>query len=282
MAERARPRRAKPGRAIESEDSSYLLANAIKLGISYTIARSSTEVLRPLTPRDFKASCKERFPPGGGDKTPAHGGEDFVFKEYAPQAFRQIREHFGVDPSRFILSLGGEKALRSLASKGKSGASFLGTHDGSLLAKSVSKREARFLVAALPSLYVHLLLQPATLLVKILGLYRVKLASGSMRFVVMENILPAVPVERYDLKGSTLGRAASSMEKGDVHGVRKDLDFHHIVRLPPDLHRFVERSIRADCDLLVSFQVIDYSLLVGFLCARETEVAAACRVDPPD
>lgn len=126
---------------------------AIKLGIAYSVSRASAEPIRELGLSDFMQQVKRKFPPAGSRHTPRHSGEDFVFKDYAPAAFRQLREHFGVSAADYALSIAGEHPLRELGNPGKSGSCFYLTHDSRYLIKTVSKKECKFLRAALPNYY---------------------------------------------------------------------------------------------------------------------------------
>ena len=42
----------------------------------------------------------------GSNLTPAHHYSDFLFKTYAPFAFRYFRELFGIQPDDFLVSTG--------------------------------------------------------------------------------------------------------------------------------------------------------------------------------
>lgn len=67
--------------------------------------------------------------------------------------------------------------------------------------------------------------------------------------------------ERYDLKGSWIGRGGKILKKrGEV---LKDLDVRERFHLAPEDARRVSRQLREDIDFLASNNVIDYSLLVG-------------------
>eukprot|EP01126_Amoeba_proteus_P062377 TRINITY_DN8470_c0_g1_i2.p1 TRINITY_DN8470_c0_g1~~TRINITY_DN8470_c0_g1_i2.p1 ORF type:complete len:234 (-),score=62.78 TRINITY_DN8470_c0_g1_i2:61-762(-) len=90
---------------------------------------------------------------------------------------------------------------------------------------------------------------------------------GVTRFVIMNNVFntPYDPVEKYDLKGSTLGRSVP--EKKRKEGViLKDLDIKQMDRklyLPEDLKDKFVRQLKKDTDFLAAYKVMDYSLLLG-------------------
>ena len=100
----------------------------------------------------------------------------------------------------------------------------------------------------------------------------------------MNNLMPDdLPIhEKFDLKGSTLGRYATEAEKKDPNVTLKDLDFklalslpQHVhakmqhqleVRLPPRTARPLPRrtpdarTTQVDCNLLRTLHIMDYSL----------------------
>ena len=106
-------------------------------------------------------------------------------------------------------------------------------------------------------------------------------------FVVMNAVFPAEASrfisERFDLKGSTVGREVSEEElkKKGSHPVLKDLDLAREVQLVRSMEKgsastqnyginigahaksALLSQLRQDVKLLVECQVMDYSLLVG-------------------
>eukprot|EP00966_Prymnesium_polylepis_P181073 4194150-Prymnesium_polylepis.1 len=52
--------------------------------------------------------------------------------------------------------------------------------------------------------------------------------------------------EKYDLKGSTLGRWATEAEKQDPNVTLKDLDFKHRIALSPKKYAMLRAQIEAD------------------------------------
>merc|ERR1712176_568353 len=62
--------------------------------------------------------------------------------------------------------------------------------------------------------------------------------------------------KKFDLKGSRVGREASESDKKKLFPVLKDLHFG------PHKDRIL-KQLQVDCELLTSFNMMDYSLLVG-------------------
>ncbi|KAL1424067.1 hypothetical protein MTO96_003692 [Rhipicephalus appendiculatus] len=110
---------------------------------------------------------------------------------------------------------------------------------------------------------------PRTLLPKFYGLYCYQCGGKSVRVVVMNNLLPSVvPMhQKFDLKGSTFKRKASKHERSKRFPTFKDLDFleQHPdgILLETDTYNALMKTIQRDCQVLESFRIMDYSLLIG-------------------
>ena len=113
-----------------------------------------------------------------------------------------------------MLSIASEYVLVEMFTNSKSGSFFFYSADCRFILKTCSKREAAFLIM-LPNYHAHLMENRFTLLCRFFGLHRVTPRRASVYFVVMGNVFPIDrPVhERYDLKGSTLGRETTSAER---------------------------------------------------------------------
>mmetsp|Transcript_11836 Transcript_11836/g.19937 ORF Transcript_11836/g.19937 Transcript_11836/m.19937 type:complete len:605 (+) Transcript_11836:49-1863(+) len=261
---KVRHRKVKQGVTIFKGHPSWNIMMNLKLGIAYTVGRLGSNVNRPLTSKDFKTVFKQVFPPEGSATTPAHSTSVFTIKDHAPLAFRHLREHFGVDERDYIVSLSGEHSLRELGTPGKSGAVFYLSEDYKFLFKTVSKKESKFLRRMLPNYYAHALRSTSTLLPRFFGLFRITTAAKrNIRMVVMNNLLPEETSihEKFDLKGSTLGRYATESERKDPNVTLKDLDFQHMLRLPPKKMEALSAQLESDCDWLRALRIMDYSLL---------------------
>ena len=242
------------------------------MGIRTATGKFANLPARDLTAADFDQKWDGDFLKGGSPDTPAHGNNDFRFRDFSPLVFRQIRERFGVMTEDYLLSLTSEYVLVEMFTNSKSGSFFFYSADYRFILKTCTKREAAFLIAALPQYHAHLMQHRYTLLCRFFGLHRVHLpgmASGKkVYFVVMGNVFPIdKPIhERYDLKGSTRGRVTSEEERQDPNVVLKDLDWIRAGRklhLGADKKRRLLAQIKKDCALLERLEVIDYSMLVG-------------------
>lgn len=69
--------------------------------------------------------------------------------------------------------------------------------------------------------------------------------------------------ERYDLKGSTIDRAATEKEKQKPNPILKDLDIKTAVYIGKEKTEKVRAQIALDCAFLEENNIMDYSLLLG-------------------
>eukprot|EP00128_Syssomonas_multiformis_P006312 Colp12_sorted_trinity150504_noHs@22934 len=177
------------------------------------------------------------------------------FVNHAPQAFRHIRAHFGVTDDVFRVSL--QLLKDSGKSQGKSGQRFYLSTDRKLVLKTLSKSEARFLLQLLPDYVIYCNKQPYTLLPHFYGMYTIRAAEekNDVFIVAMNNVFdsPLQVQERYDLKGSTIGRFVPDEAKQDADVTLKDMD---LCSLSKRIHLGRQRKIafvlqiERDCEFL--------------------------------
>uniref|UniRef100_A0A7S1CBN6 PIPK domain-containing protein n=1 Tax=Bicosoecida sp. CB-2014 TaxID=1486930 RepID=A0A7S1CBN6_9STRA len=247
---------------IDREHELYKLTYGIILGL-----RAATEpgARSDLKLDDFMEVRKYDFPPQGVVK------EAFKFKDYSPKAFRQLRERFGIDDEDYRASLCGSYNFIKFISNSKSGQFFFYSYDGRYMIKTQSKTESKFLRRIMPHYYQYVMKQPHTFITRFYGMHRIKIRFGSYRkslhFVVMQSVYAGRHEihEQYDLKGSTVGRAATEKEKQRESFVLKDLD---LIRSGKKM-KFGEArksfltQVRRDCKFLAKLKIMDYSLLLG-------------------
>ncbi|XP_041823207.1 phosphatidylinositol 4-phosphate 5-kinase type-1 alpha-like [Melanotaenia boesemani] len=256
------------GETTYKKTTSSALKGAIQLGITHTVGSLSQKPERDVLLQDFEVVESFFFPNEGSNLTPAHHYGDFRFKTYAPVAFRYFREMFGIRPDDYMCSLCSEPLIE-LSNSGASGSLFYVSSDDEFIIKTVQHKEAEFLQKLLPGYFMNLNQNKRTLLPKFYGLYCVQSGGKNIRIAVMNNLLPsAVRMHlKFDLKGSTYKRQASSKERDKAVPTFKDLDFmqemHGGLLLDGDKYNAVCKTIQRDCLLLQSFKIMDYSLLVG-------------------
>ncbi|CAB1320928.1 unnamed protein product, partial [Coregonus sp. 'balchen'] len=215
-----------------SQTTSSALKGVIQLGIIHTLGSLCQRQKRDVLFKDFEDVESSSFPSKGSNLTPAHHYGDFRFNAYAPLGFRYLREMFGIRAEDYLYSLGNEDLIE-LSNSGASGSQFYVSSDDQFLIKTVQHKEAKFLQQLLPGYFMNLHQNKRTLLPKFYGLYCIQAGGKNICIVVMNNLLPhTVRMHlKYDLKGSTYKRRASAKER--------------------------------DKALLQSFEIMDYSLLVG-------------------
>eukprot|EP00282_Hemiselmis_andersenii_P039197 CAMPEP_0169445084 /NCGR_PEP_ID=MMETSP1042-20121227/10255_1 /TAXON_ID=464988 /ORGANISM="Hemiselmis andersenii, Strain CCMP1180" /LENGTH=722 /DNA_ID=CAMNT_0009556465 /DNA_START=151 /DNA_END=2316 /DNA_ORIENTATION=- len=257
--------------------NAWEMACGLQLGIRVMVS-VNCQVTHAAVPDfdTFQQHVKLKFPAGGGPTTPPHDGPSFKFKDYAPIIFSNLREMFSIDTADYLVALcntrdDGTNALRIMGTPGKSGSLFFFSHDMRFIVKTLPKREAILLREILPAYYQHVRQNPGTYLPRFYGLYRWKheYTRKNVRFVVMNNVFATSLAihKRFDLKGSTLGRTASTSErKKGPRTIFKDLDMKETgfkMKLGAARKKSLLDQIRSDCHLLMSLKIMDYSLLLG-------------------
>jgi 1-phosphatidylinositol-4-phosphate 5-kinase len=109
---------------------------------------------------------------------------------------------------------------------------------------------------------------PNTMLPRFYGVYSMKHEGigGVVRFVVMNNWFATHNdlKEKYDLKGSTVGRTVGvEPEKVKSGSILKDLDIKRKIYLPDNIFEPFLDQLKRDAQFLAEHNVMDYSLLVG-------------------
>lgn len=244
------------------------ICGSLQLGIHSSVGRLSSKPERDVLMQDFTMLEKTNFPAAGSQTTPAHRFDDFKFKAYAPVAFRYFRDLFGISPDDYLLSVCNE-TLIELSNPGASGSVFYKTKDDRFIIKTVQQKESFFLRKLLPKYFMNLHQNPDTLLPKFYGLYCYICGTNRVRVVVMNNLLPSkIPIHlKFDLKGSSYKRKANKYERSKSCPTYKDLDFIDLnpegIELESETYDSLIKTIKRDCMVLESFNIMDYSLLIG-------------------
>ncbi|CAF1203452.1 unnamed protein product, partial [Didymodactylos carnosus] len=243
------------------------LVEALQLGIQCIVGGLQAKAARDVLYKDFLDIEIIHFPKEGTRTTPAHKFSDFTIRSYASVAFRHFRELFNIKPEEFLHSIC--EPLRELRNPGASGSLFYLTSDDEFILKTVQKKEADFLRGLLPGYYMNVTQNPRTLLPKYFGFYCYQGENKNIRIAVMNNLIPSQVHmhEKYDLKGSTFKRRASSQERQKESPTWKDLDFMERhpdgFLLDVETYNAVVKTVQRDCRVLESFRIMDYSFLIG-------------------
>lgn len=235
----------------------------------------------------------------GIDGTNDENQEKFAhIKAFAPLAFSKLRKRFKIDEQAFLSSILESGPYVSFQSNSKGaarvGGFFFFTRDGAYMIKTIKKAEIKAILEMLPKYYTFMKRNAKrSLLTRFCGLYSIQLGAKDSHeeedekcFLIMNSVFPPEASqfisERFDLKGSTVGRECSKEERESKgsHAVLKDLDLLKEVevmksvsksfQLPdcglsigPTAKAALLSQLRRDLGLLVECSVMDYSLLVG-------------------
>lgn len=281
---------ASKGLSVHFGHESWNTVLSMMIGIRMSVARSKHEMHRELQPADFVIQEKFTITPRLASGPDSDGKQWMTrFVDYAPLVFQKIRSSFGINEDEYLRSSGPEQllgnmvlgnlsSLSELSSEGKSGAFFYYTADGNYMMKTVTQKEFEVLHQMLKQYYDHIAQNPATLVVRFLGLHCLRVqAQRSYRmfpsekkelfFVVMANMFntPCEINRRYDLKGSWVGRVTPP-DKRERTVALKDVDFqqaHEQIRVGEERREKLLAQIKRDSEFLASNNIIDYSLLLG-------------------
>lgn len=184
-------------------------------------------------------------------------------KTYEPSLFRRIRSNAGVSETAWLSCMNPDQ-LETVCADSKSGQSFWRSKDGTTILKTIKHYECKNLRDMLDNLANHLDVPfEHSCITGVLGAFRVKLANGKkLYFMAARNVYPTIQWyknEKYDLKGSTVGRLKSPRSE-----VMKDLD---LIRSGTRLQlggmkAVVLRTLERDAHFLSKCGFMDYSLLV--------------------
>lgn len=216
-------------------------------------------------PDDFKAFTKLRVDNHFFNKEnfPSH----FKFKEYCPLVFRQLRERFGIHDNQYAAAF--QVSPMVMPSPGCSGAKFFISKNRRFYVKTIEGEDIERLHNILPQYHHYIVAKHGkTLLPQYLGLYRITVDNKETYLLVMKSVFSTKFKihKKYDLKGSTVDRQASSKEKTKENPTLKDNDFtkdNAKLRIGDEAKKDLLQRIKDDVEFLTSLNIMDYSLLVG-------------------
>lgn len=257
------------GNEINVQHEQYALTYGMMCGILNS-AGLQNPFKRKLTMDDFMRVDKHSFPASAKLQHP------FKFKDYSPDIFRQIRRRFCIDSADYMVTLCGDFNFIEFMSNSKSGQFFFYSHDGRFMIKTQTKDESKFLRRILPHYYKFVMENPNTLITRFYGMHRVKMhhLRRKMHFIIMASVFDT-PLEihgRFDLKGSKVGRRASTKERNS-NGVLKDMDLLDSgfrLQMGAERRAMLLVQVRKDVEFLQRMKIMDYSMLIGIHDSRQT------------
>ena len=204
--------------------------------------------------------------------------QKFSFADIEPSVFSLLRNSYGISPRVYRESFKIKNAADVESSgmlekftEGKSGSFFYFTRDFRYLIKTVTASEERFLQRIAYRYYRHMRMYPDSVIVRLFGLHKVRLAREQryITVVVMDNIFQnnnSLKIhEKYDLKGSTVGRRVlkSGRERVSYKGTLKDLDLDKRIIVGAEAREQLMKQLQLDVEFLTSLHIMDYSMLLG-------------------
>ena len=203
----------------------------------------------------------------------------FSFVDLEPSIFSLLRTTFGITPKKYRESFKirnaadiDKEGMLEKFTEGKSGSFFYFTRDFRYIIKTVTSAEESFLQKIAYKYYHHMQHNPSSLIARFYGLHKVKLAPEQryITVIVMDNIFHNTEHlamnERYDLKGSWVGRRAikGSRERNAYKGTLKDLDLgNKKIWVGTENKQILIEQLREDAKFLASCDIMDYSMLLG-------------------
>ncbi|XP_032365179.1 phosphatidylinositol 5-phosphate 4-kinase type-2 gamma isoform X1 [Etheostoma spectabile] len=218
-----------------------------------------------LLPDDFRASTKIKVSNHLFNKENLPG--QFKFKDYCPQVFRNLREHFGIEDQDYQVSLARSPPLKD--EEGQRVKLMLTSYDRTLVVKEIPSEEVEEVLNILSEYHQHIVTcHGSTLLPQFLAMYRVSVESEDTYLLVTRNMFShRLHIHRkYDLKGSLVSRQASFKEKVKELPTYKDVDFRNNmqkVHVSDEAKEKIMEKLNRDIEFLVRMRFMDYSLLLG-------------------
>nr|XP_040053090.1 phosphatidylinositol 4-phosphate 5-kinase-like protein 1 isoform X2 [Gasterosteus aculeatus aculeatus] len=194
--------------------------------------------------------------------------KDFTMETFAGPVFASLRSSSGMTEQEYQQSLCSESCYLQFISNSKSKADFFLTNDKRFFLKTQNKREIQFLLTNLKIYMEHLRKFPHSLLVKFLGVHRIKIPHRSKKyFIVMQSVFyPGDRISaRYDIKGCEVSRWTEPAPEGSqIIVVLKDLNFEGQSVILDQQRHWLVRQVEIDTHFLQRLNVLDYSLLLGY------------------
>ncbi|XP_029921715.1 phosphatidylinositol 4-phosphate 5-kinase-like protein 1 [Myripristis murdjan] len=193
--------------------------------------------------------------------------KDFTMETFAGPVFARLRSSLGITEPEYQQSLCSENCYLQFISNSKSKADFFLTNDKRFFLKTQNKREIKFLLVNLKIYMEHLRKYPHSLLVKFLGVHRIKIPHRRKKyFIVMQSVFyPDDRINaRYDIKGCEVSRWTDPAPVGSqVIVVLKDLNFEGQYITLDQQRPWLLRQVEIDTHFLQRLNVLDYSLLLA-------------------
>lgn len=196
----------------------------------------------------------------------------YKVKEYCPLVFKNIRERFNIHDDSYVKSLTTCDMEPLDCSSGKSQAKFYVSSDKRYIVKTITSEDVEALHNILTEYHKHIVeTKGDTLLPHMLSLFRLTVEDKENYLLVMRNVFTSrhrVQI-KYDIKGSSVDRAASIKEKEKDSPTFKDNDLINDGRqlvIGPEAKRAFIQKLTRDVDVCCCFFVVELlRFLLSFL-----------------
>ena len=137
----------------------------------------------------------------------------FMFTDFCPKEFAKMREISGITTDSYLNSF--KKTTMPSFSEGRSGAFLYFSSDRKYIVKTTTESEFNKLLSILSAYVDYFVNEISTgnqpFITRFLGAHKIVMYDIPLHFVIMKNCCPNV-TDRYDLKGSWIGRHGSKFE----------------------------------------------------------------------
>ncbi|CAF4715504.1 unnamed protein product, partial [Rotaria sp. Silwood2] len=234
------------------------IRHALQIGIGYFLEHQAEKTSEYIH--------REKFPASGSNITPSHSLSDFDIEAYGLDIFNALMNIYGINPQTLKSHIcDGE--LKEIVNPSNSGSLLYLTFDSTFLIKTVRDYDAKFIQQKfLNEYYNYVKNTPGTFISKLFGCFgyipylsqqkSITVDSFTLRFAIFSNFIPTnIEIhEKYDLKGSSYKRDASSTEKHKTSATFKDNDFCEIhpqgLKLPKSVYYHLKQVLTRDVDFL--------------------------------
>ena len=210
--------------------------------------------------------------------TSAPLGSDLTAIFYHASMFRTLMTKDSLNPQSLLKEFVTCSHPGLMKSPGKSPTFFIFSESGKYLIKQLKPKELVLMLKICASYGRHLLDNPSSLLIRIYAMFTIttgkpgtssaphRTSKHGKHFIIIPNLFatPRKIVERYDLKGSWVGRHTKLHAPDDrAKKTLKDTNMENYIYLTTLRRRLLIHQLKADSDWLKQHNLIDYSLLLG-------------------
>lgn len=266
------------GEPITIQNSLYPHIRRVQQAIGKVVATQAQTSENPYSSKTEGLMTVLTLPGSEMDpNTNASLGQDMTVIFYHLSMFKTLMTKDSLDPKSLKKEFVTCKHPGLMKSPGKSPTFFIFGESGQYLIKQLKSKELALMLRICSSYGRHLLANPSSLLVRIYAMFTItagkpdstaesyKTSKNDKHFIIIPNLFstPRKIVERYDLKGSWVGRYTKIHDSDRTEKTLKDTNLENYIYLTTLRRRLLIHQLKADSDWLKQHNLIDYSLLLG-------------------